>query len=64
MQEQKANQKEQVRIPYDKVRTIVKKDMPPKELEDFILKLSQDIRPFLTNRKQTEMPANTLKRSC
>lgn len=38
MCEPKANQKEQVRIPYDKVKSIIKKDMPPKELEDFILK--------------------------
>ncbi len=42
MREQKANQQEQLKIPVDKVRAIIKKDMPPKELEDFILKAVTD----------------------
>ena len=38
MREPKANQREQIRIPYDRVRDIIKKDMPVKEIEDFIFK--------------------------
>jgi len=53
MQEQKANQKEQVRIPYNKVKAIVKKEMPPKELEDFILKAVTRYQAYL-NKQKTE----------
>lgn len=53
MCEQKANQKEQLRIPYEKVRNIVKKDMPPKELEDFILKAVQRYQAYL-NKQRTD----------
>ena len=42
MQEQKANQKEQLKIPYDRVREIIKTDMPPKVLEDYIIKAVAD----------------------
>lgn len=52
MSEQKANQKEQVRIPYDKVRNIIKKDMPPKELEDFILRAVTDYQKKLQRQQQ------------
>jgi ParB family chromosome partitioning protein len=47
MREQKPNQKEQVKIPYDRVREIIKKDMPPKELEAFILKAVEDYQKKL-----------------
>lgn len=56
MQEQKANQKEQVRIPYDKVKAIVHKDMPPKELEDFILKAVTKYQAYL-NKQKTDRDA-------
>lgn len=54
MQEQKANQREQVKIPYDKVRTIVKKDMHPKELEDFILKAVADYQKKLDKQRAAQ----------
>jgi ParB family chromosome partitioning protein len=52
MREKKANQKEQVKIPYDKVREIIKKDMDTKELEDFILKAVADYHKRLLNRQR------------
>jgi ParB family chromosome partitioning protein len=52
MREQKANQKEQLKIPYDRVREIIKKDMPPKEMEDFILKAIADYQKKLIRQKQ------------
>lgn len=52
MREQKANQKEQVRIPYDKVKAIIKRDIPPKDLEDFILKAVADYQKKLTRQEQ------------
>ena len=52
MREQKANQKEQVKIPYDKVREILKRDMPLKELEDFILKAVINYDKKLRQRQQ------------
>lgn len=51
MQEQKANQKEQVRIPYDKVKAIIRKDLPPKDLEDFILKAVTRYQAYLNKQK-------------
>ncbi len=53
MCEPKANQKEQVRIPYEKVKSILKKDMQPKELEDFILKAVTRYQAYL-NKQKTE----------
>ena len=47
MREQKSNQKEQVRIPYEKVRKIIKKDLKPKELEEFILRAVDDYQKKL-----------------
>jgi ParB family chromosome partitioning protein len=44
MREQKANQKEQIKIPYDKVKAILKKDMLQKEIEEYILKAVADYR--------------------
>ena len=52
MREQKANQKEQFKIPYDKVREIIKKDMNPKEMEDFILKAVADYQKKLVRQAQ------------
>ena len=51
MREQKANQKEQIKIPYDKVRSIVKKDMNSQELTAFILKAVEDYQKKLTRQK-------------
>lgn len=52
MQEQKANQKEQVRIPYDKVKAIIRKDLNPKEMEEFILKAVADYHKKLIRQQQ------------
>ncbi|MCL2857247.1 MAG: ParB/RepB/Spo0J family partition protein [Oscillospiraceae bacterium] len=54
MQEQKANQKEQVRIPYDKVKAIVGRDLSPKELEDFIFKAVADYQRKLIRQQNRE----------
>ena len=52
MREPKANQKEQVRIPYDKIKAIIKRDLTPKELEDFILKAVTDYQKKLVRQQQ------------
>ena len=52
MQEQKANQKEQVRIPYDKVKAIIRMDLNPKEMEEFILKAVVDYQKKLIRQQQ------------
>ena len=52
MQEQKSNQKEQLRIPYDRVREIIKKDMTPKEMEDFILKAVAEYQKKISSRQK------------
>ncbi len=52
MQEQKANQKDQVRIPYDKVKAIIRKDLNPKEMEEFILKAVADYQKKLIRQQQ------------
>jgi len=54
IREQKANQKEQIKIPYDRVRAILKKDLPPKEMEDFILKAIEDYAKRLRQRERNE----------
>jgi len=54
MQEQKANQKEQVRIQYDKVKAIIKRDIPLKDLEDFILKAVIDYQKKLEKQKAAQ----------
>jgi len=54
MREQKANQKEQIKIPCDRVRAILKKDLPPKEMEDFILKAIEDYAKRLRQRERNE----------
>ena len=52
MREQKANQKEQIKIPYEKITAILKKDMPPKEMESFILKAVADYQKRLMRQQQ------------
>ena len=54
MTEQKANQREQVKIPYDKVKAIIKKDLNPKELEEFILKAVADYQKRLIRQQQNK----------
>jgi len=54
MREQKSNQKEQVRIPYDKVREIIKKDMSLKELEEFILKAVAEYQKRVLQRERNK----------
>jgi len=54
MRERKPNQKEQVRIPYDKVRAIIKRDMPTKELEVFILKAVEYYQKKLMRQKNRD----------
>ena len=50
MREPKANQREQVKIPYDKIRGLIKKDMTPKALEDFILTAIGRYQTYLTRQ--------------
>ena len=54
MREQKANQKEKINIPYEKVRAILQKDMPFKEMEDFILKAVDDYQRKLMRQKNRD----------
>jgi ParB family chromosome partitioning protein len=51
MRERKANQREQVRIPYDRVRAVIKQDLNPKELEDFIIKAITDYQKKLSRQQ-------------
>ena len=52
MREPKANQKEQVKISYDKIKTIIKRELTPRELEDFILKAVTDYQKKLIRQQQ------------
>jgi ParB family chromosome partitioning protein len=54
MREQKGNQQEQVKIPYGRIRAIVKKDMLPKELEDFIIKAIEDYQKKLNKARSMD----------
>jgi ParB family chromosome partitioning protein len=54
MREQKPNQHECIRIPYDKVREILKKDMPIKAIEDFIFKALTDYQRKLQQQRSSE----------
>jgi len=54
MREQKANQQEQIKIPYGRIRSIVKKDMLPKELEDFIIKAIEDYQKKLNKSRSMD----------
>ena len=42
MQEQKPNQKECIRIPFEKVEPFVKKDMTPHSIVDYLIRLASD----------------------
>ena len=52
MREPKANQKELVRIPYDRVRGILKRDMPLNEMTDLILKAVEDYQRKLVRQRE------------
>jgi ParB family chromosome partitioning protein len=54
MREQKSNQQEQIKIPYDKIKAIVKKDMMPKALEEFILTAVADYQKRLKARENRD----------
>jgi len=54
MREQKPNQRECIRIPYDKVREILKKDMPIKAIEDFIFKAMTDYQRKLQQQRSAD----------
>jgi len=54
MREQKGNQQEQIKIPYGRIRSIVKKDMLPKELEDFIIKAIEDYQKKLNKARSMD----------
>ena len=54
VREQKSNQKEQLRIPYDKVKAILKKDISPKELEEIVLKLLADYQRKLIKERNRD----------
>jgi len=51
MREQKPNQRECIKIPYDKVRDIVKKDMTIKQIEDFIFRAMTDYQRKLQQQR-------------
>jgi ParB family chromosome partitioning protein len=53
MREQKGNQQEQIKLPYDKIRTIIKKDMNPQELTAFILRAVEDYQKKLVRQQQS-----------
>jgi ParB family chromosome partitioning protein len=54
MRVQKANQNEQVKIPYEKVREIIKKDLTNKEMEVFILQAITDYQKRLIQRQRNK----------
>jgi ParB family chromosome partitioning protein len=54
MREQKGNQVEQLKIPVDKVKAIIKKDLPPKALEEFILTAVADYQKRLKARENRD----------
>jgi hypothetical protein len=51
MREQKGNQVEQLKIPCDKIKAIIKRDLPPKDLEAFILKAVTDYQKKLDRQR-------------
>ena len=54
MQEQKANQKEYIRIPVETFRKYFKKNMPPKKMEEITEKALARYAAFLQKQKQWE----------
>jgi ParB family chromosome partitioning protein len=54
MREQKANQTEQLRIPLDKVKAIIKKDIKPKEIEELFMKFLTEHQRKLTKQQNKD----------
>jgi ParB family chromosome partitioning protein len=54
MREQKANQCEQYKIPYDKVKSILKKDISPKVFEELVLKHLAEYQKKLEKRQERD----------
>ena len=54
MQEQKANQKEYVKIPVETFKKYFKKDMPPKKMEEITEKALARYAAFLQKQRQWE----------
>jgi len=54
MRQQKPNQRDCIKIPYDKVREIVKKDMTIKQIEDFIYRAMTDYQRKLQQQRSGE----------
>ena len=51
MREQKPNQHECIRIPYEKIKTVIKDDMSPKDIEAFILRAVTDYQRKLQQQR-------------
>ena len=54
LSEEKPNQKEQVRIPADKLRNILPKGMDKQKTEDFIIKACEHYRKYLIRQRERE----------
>jgi ParB family chromosome partitioning protein len=54
MREQKANQHEQFKIPYDKVKSVLKEDINPKKLEEIILKSLAEYQKKLNRERNKD----------
>lgn len=54
LSEEKPNQKEQVRIPADKLRNVLPKGMDKQKTEDFIIKACEHYRKYLIRQKERE----------
>ncbi len=54
LNEEKPNQKEQVRIPADKLRDVLPKGMDKQKTEDFIIKACEHYRKYLIRQREKE----------
>ena len=54
LNEEKPNQKEQVRIPADKLRDVLPKGMDKQKAEDFIIKACEHYRKYLIRQRERE----------
>lgn len=54
LSEEKPNQKEQVRIPADKLRDVLPKGMDKQKTEDFIIKACEHYRKYLIRQRERE----------
>jgi ParB family chromosome partitioning protein len=54
MREQKCNQKEQLRISYDKIKDIIKKDVNPKEIEEMFIQFLLNYQKRLNKQKSQD----------